>query len=93
MNLSCEAYKQRICVNLGIGEFDINAEISSDNQRNCESCDSVLGKVCKVGFAHCIVSYTVNVSGNNREVLQKIKTYSEDNCKIWPNVVKVSKFN
>lgn len=94
MNEGCEAYKQRICINLGVGEFDINAELSGDNERKCECCDSLLGKVCKVGFAHCIVRYEVVLAdGTCREIRDVVKNYIENNSKNWPSVVKVDKFN
>lgn len=56
MNSSCAAYKQRICLNLGLGEFDLTAELGSEHERECLNCGSVLGKISKIGFCHCIAT-------------------------------------
>ena len=56
MNCDCAAYKQRISINLGLGEFNLSSEVSLDNLRNCPACESALGRVSKVGYAHCCVS-------------------------------------
>jgi hypothetical protein len=93
MNMSCQAYKQRICINLGLGEFNIESEISPDNVRTCEVCESTLGNVCKISFVHCLVSYEMKCEDDNvRDVAIKVKNCLEDNCKTWQNIVKVSKF-
>jgi hypothetical protein len=93
MNSGCEAYKQRICINLGMGEFDVNSEISQDNQRFCECCDMPLGSVCKVGFAHCVASYFVELSdGKMKEVVERVRGYCENNLKNWSSVVRVTAY-
>ena len=56
MNPDCVAYKQRICLNLGFGEFDLQFELSHDNQRECVCCFSTLSNINKIGFCHCQVS-------------------------------------
>jgi len=93
MNLDCKAYKQRICINLGLGEFNINSEVSQDCCRECMLCGSCLGSVCKVSFVHCVVSYTVtNEDRGSRDVLVRVKNSLEDACKNWQCNVKISKF-
>ena len=93
MNFDCSAYKQRICFNLGMGEFNINSEISQDNQRNCVVCDSILGKICRIGYAHCIIAYQITLpDGTIRDVADRIKTYTESRFKTIPNMIKISKY-
>ncbi|OMJ79647.1 hypothetical protein SteCoe_20265 [Stentor coeruleus] len=93
LNINCSAFKQRIIINIGLGEFDINAEISQDNEKQCGCCGAVLGKVCKVGYAHCVVSYTAILSdGNSKEVINKIKMYSEENMNSLPGYVNIVKY-
>ena len=93
MNLTCQAYKQRICVNLGLGEFNIDSETSPDNTRECEVCGEGLGNICKITFVHCQVSYSMKCEDDNiRDISIKVKNCLEDNCKTWQNIVKVSQF-
>lgn len=93
MNIDCKAYKQRICVNLGLGEFNINSEVTQDCCRECVSCGGCLGSVCKVSFVHCIVSYSVRVDERGtRDVVVRVKNSLEDSCKNWQSNVKISKF-
>ena len=93
MNFDCTAYKQRICINLGFGEFFLDSEISSDNQRDCSLCSSMLGKVNKVGYAHCIVSYNSSSVEDTVKLVQRaVKGYYEENIQVLPSSVRVSKF-
>ena len=93
MNCNCTAYKQRISINLGIGEFNLNSEASLDNLRNCPVCEAALGRVSKVGYAHCCVSYTITVAdGSARQVSDKIVNYVECDSKTLPTTVTVVKF-
>lgn len=93
MNIDCQAYKQRICVNLGLGEFNINSEVSQDCCRECVSCGSYLGSVCKVSFVHCIVSYSAKSDERGpRDVVVRVKNSLEDTCKNWTSNVKITKF-
>lgn len=74
MNPNCAAYKQRICLNLGLGEFDLAGELSVENERECLNCGVVLGRISKIGFCHCIVS----VSESGCEVKRmEVKDYME----------------
>jgi len=56
MNPDCAAYKQRICLNLGVGEFDMAGELSVENERECLNCGDVLSRISKIGFCHCVAS-------------------------------------
>lgn len=71
MNSECCAYRQRICINLGLGEFDVNSEISEEIGRFCVCCNSLLGKVTKFGFCHCAFKYLESGTGG------KTKDYVE----------------
>ena len=75
MNPDCVAYKQRICLNLGFGEFDLLSELSSDNQRECVCCFAALSNISKIGFCHCQV--TVNELDCNLEKKIKVEDYIE----------------
>ena len=78
MNISCMAYRQRICINLGLGEFDIMNEISQEIERVCVCCEGVLGKTMKYGFCHCAFKYWEESSeGEKREVCGKTKDFVE----------------
>ena len=78
MNIGCVAYRQRICINLGLGEFDVKSEISQENDRYCVCCQELLGKVSKIGFCHCKYSYTeILTHGDTREVCKNTKDYVE----------------
>lgn len=57
MNIECVANKQRICINLGIGEFDLYLETSEENERECVCCREKLGKVSRIGVCHCQYRY------------------------------------
>lgn len=93
MNSNCVAYKQRISISLGFGEFNLQCELSSDNQRHCPACDSPLGKVSKLGYAHCKIAYNVVLpDGTTGKVFDKIVNYSEVDIKNLPNIVIVSEF-
>ena len=78
INVSCMAYRQRICINLGTGEFDIMNEISQDIERYCVCCTGLLGKTVKYGFCHCAFKYLEeNSEGDSREVCGKTKDFVE----------------
>ena len=73
MNPDCVAYKQRICLNLGMGEFDMQFELSSENLRECICCNAQLAKVSKIGFCHC--EATITESDCNCEKKIKVEDY------------------
>ncbi|OMJ69890.1 hypothetical protein SteCoe_32260 [Stentor coeruleus] len=71
MNKNCVAYKQRICLSLGLGTFDIVNEMSGDNERYCICCKEVLGKAVKFGYCHCEIRG--NETGNNGSMLEMVE--------------------
>jgi hypothetical protein len=93
MNCGCMAYRQRICINLGLGEFDLQGIVSCDNERNCPFCNNALGNIGRIGYAHCIVTYeTQNSAGCCRNIIEKTSGYAEYKPRNSPSHITVSKY-
>lgn len=90
MNAECVAYKQRVCINLGIAEFDLYLETDEENERKCICCMENIGKISRVGVCHCQFSYNITMEdGYFKEESGKTMYYLEipftrDNkIKVW----------
>ncbi|OMJ86775.1 hypothetical protein SteCoe_11629 [Stentor coeruleus] len=78
MNNNCVAYKQRVSLSLGLGDFDIVNEMSCENYHSCTCCNSLLSKAIKFGYCHCQVSYCEFQSdGIPVEVVNSTKDFLE----------------
>ena len=94
MNERCTAFKQRICINLGFGDFDIFSEISNEIERFCVCCGLLLGKVVRIGFCHCEYIYKECQSNELVETkCGRVKGYEEGQIPNGKNQVSISVFD
>jgi hypothetical protein len=73
MNPDCMAYKQRICLNLGLGQFEMQTELCDENERECVCCSSKLSRISRIGFCHC----QATIEDISEEKVMKIADYAD----------------
>lgn len=58
MNHECVAYKQRVCICLGMGKFDAMLEMSDGREHKCPVCSHDIFRANRFGFANCGYNYS-----------------------------------
>lgn len=74
----CTAYKQRVSIVVGHGDFNMNLELAEVHKYVCPVCNTPLNKIKQFGFANCMFKcYGVLSDGSNRCIEDTKTTYEE----------------
>lgn len=78
MNSDCQAYRQRVCIEKGFGQFDISHEFG--NLQDCPSCGATVSTVVSMGVAWCKYSAEFLNEKNNteKEIIEKYFEFPKD---------------
>mmetsp|Transcript_28270 Transcript_28270/g.27962 ORF Transcript_28270/g.27962 Transcript_28270/m.27962 type:complete len:105 (+) Transcript_28270:601-915(+) len=78
MNHECVAYKQRVCICLGMGKFDAVLEMSDGREHKCPVCNQDIYRANKFGFVMCNYSFCgILEDGTISNESRNIRGYSE----------------
>mmetsp|Transcript_28271 Transcript_28271/g.27964 ORF Transcript_28271/g.27964 Transcript_28271/m.27964 type:complete len:105 (+) Transcript_28271:601-915(+) len=78
MNHECVAYKQRVCICLGMGKFDAILEMSDGREHKCPVCNQDIYRANKFGFANCSYMFCgILDDDSSRSECRNSKGYNE----------------
>jgi len=77
-NDRCVAFKQRVSVTLGMGEFNVLLEISQASRHNCPICEQAISRISSCGFIHCIYRIVGRCSDDTLREYEEMKGAYEE---------------
>jgi hypothetical protein len=77
-NDRCVAFKQRVSITLGMGEFNVLLEISEASRHHCPICEQAISRISSCGFINCICRITGRWSDDTLREYEEVKGAYEE---------------